>query len=280
MYKKTYMFPGMVLCLESEAEIKDNMHFGRFLTDEKCADIRIKVICSKLPEKSVKTDFGRKCFFVRDGLEYLFTAYFDSSDMAYKDYACRVRNKNIITLFVDYPEGLWDSMLMDALDIPNLLLERSAAFIHASFIIADGEAIIFAGDKQAGKSTQAALWSKHRNALTVNGDRVILKAENGKMFAYGSPFCGSSDIALNESAPLKAVILLGKAKDNSAELVSAPQAFRELIGKMTYDSGRSDCAEKAAALAAETVAKVPVLRLLATPDVRSVETLEEALWRI
>ena len=49
---------------------------------------------------------------------------------------------------------------------------------------------------------------------------------------------------------------------------------------MTYDSGRGDYAEKAAALAAETVGKVPVLRLLATPDVRSVEALEEALWQI
>ncbi|MGN0572776.1 MAG: hypothetical protein ACI4IX_02440 [Acutalibacteraceae bacterium] len=280
MYKKTYSFPGMALCLESEERIKDNMNFGRFLTDEKNADMRVKVICSKLPEKSVKNASGRKSFFVKDGSEYLFTAYFDSSDMAYKDYACRVRNENGITLYVDYPEGLWDSMLMDALDIPDLLLERNAAFVHASFIIAGGEAIIFAGDKQTGKSTQAALWSKHRNALTVNGDRVILKAENGKIFAYGSAFCGSSDIALNENAPLKAVILLGKAKENSVESVSAPQAFRELLGKMTYDSGRSDCAEKAAALAAETVGSVPVLRLLATPDERSVEALEEALCRI
>ena len=270
----------MALCLESETEIKDNMNFGRFLTDEKNADMSVKVIGSKLPEKAVNTASGRKCFFVRDGSEYLFTAYFDSSDMAYKDYACRVRNENGITLFVDYPEGLWDSMLMDALDIPDLLLERNAAFVHASFIIIGGEAIIFAGDKQAGKSTQAALWSKHRNALTVNGDRVILKSENGKIIAYGSAFCGSSDIALNESAPLKAVIFPGKAKENSVESVSAPQAFRELLGKMTYDSGRSDCAERAAALAAETVGKIPVLRLLATPDVRSVETLEEALCRI
>lgn len=274
------MFPGTALCLESEAEIKDNMHFSRFLTDENSADMHIKVICSKLPARALDQPSGRKSYFVKDGSEYLFTAYFNSDEMAYKDYACRVRNENGITLFVDYPEGLWDSMLMDALDIPNLLLEQNAAFVHASFIISGGKAIIFAGDKQAGKSTQAALWSKHRDALTVNGDRVILKSENGGITAYGSAFCGSSDIALNESAPLLAIVLLGKATENSAESVSAPQAFRELLGKMTYDSGRGDYAEKAAALAAETVGKVPVLRLLATPDVRSVEALEEALWQI
>ena len=49
---------------------------------------------------------------------------------------------------------------------------------------------------------------------------------------------------------------------------------------MTYDTGRNNYAEKAAALAAETVGKIPVLRLLATPDIRSVEALEEALWQI
>lgn len=280
MYKKTYNYSGMALCLESEAEIKDNLHFSRFLTDEANADMRIKVVCGKLPKKNSDLPQSRKCFYSKDGSEYIFTAYFDSKDMAYKDYACRVRNENGITLFVDYPGGLWDSMLADALDIPDLLIERGAAFVHASFIISDGNAIIFSGDKQAGKSTQAALWSKHANAEIINGDRAVIKPEGGEIYAYGSPFCGSSDIALNKSAPLRAIILLGKAKENSVEAVSAPQAFIELLGKMSYDSGRSECTEKAAALAALAVDRVPVLRLLATPDARSVEALKEALCQI
>ena len=48
---------------------------------------------------------------------------------------------------------------------------------------------------------------------------------------------------------------------------------------MTYDTGVQSSVEAAAAIAAEAVARVPVVRLVCTPDERSVEALEAALWR-
>ena len=212
------------------------------------------------------------------GREYYYTAFFDPAEGGYRDYACLVRGETE-ELYIDHCGGLWDSMIIDALDIPDRLLEVKAAFLHSSFITVGGEGILFAGNKQAGKSTQAALWSKYRGALIVNGDRAVIRLEGGGVRAYGSAFCGSSGIALDESAPVKAIVLLGQVSENTVTPVPAPEAFRELLGKMTYDTSVQSSVEAAAAITAEAVARVPVVRLVCTPDERSVEALEAALWR-
>lgn len=221
---------------------------------------------------------GRHRRVKHGGREYYYTAFFDPAEGGYRDYACLARGETE-ELYIDHCGGLWDSMIIDALDIPDRLLEVRAAFLHSSFITVGGEGILFAGNKQAGKSTQAALWSKYRGALTVNGDRAVIRLEGGGVHAYGSAFCGSSGIALDESAPVKAIVLLGQASENTVTPVPAPEAFRELLGKMTYDTSVQSSVEAAAAIAAEAVARVPVVRLVCTPDERSVEALEAALWR-
>lgn len=278
MYKRTYKFPGLALCVESEEQISGNANFERFLTDEAEAHGHITVRRSPLPQLGEGKQNGRYRRMKHGGREYYYTAFFDPAEGGYRDYACLARGETE-ELYIDHCGGLWDSMIIDALDIPDRLLEAKAAFLHSSFITVGGEGILFAGNKQVGKSTQAALWSKYRGALTVNGDRAVIRLEGGGVRAYGSAFCGSSGIALDENAPVKAIVLLGQASENTVTPVPAPEAFRELLGKMTYDTSVQSSVEAAAAIAAEAVARVPVVRLVCTPDERSVEALEAALWR-
>ena len=50
MYKRTYKFPGLALCVESEEQISGNANFERFLTDEAEAHGHITVRRSALPQ--------------------------------------------------------------------------------------------------------------------------------------------------------------------------------------------------------------------------------------
>ena len=50
MYKRTYKFPGLALCVESEERISGNANFERFLTDEAEAHGHITVRRSPLPQ--------------------------------------------------------------------------------------------------------------------------------------------------------------------------------------------------------------------------------------
>lgn len=277
MYKRTYKFPGLAVCVESEEPISGNANFDRFITDESQASEHITVRRAPLPQVG-EAGGGKARRAEQGGVKYRYTAFFDPSENRYRDYACLVGGETN-ELYIDCEGGLWDSMIVDALDIPDKLLAVNAAFIHSSFVIVGGEGILFAGNKQVGKSTQAALWCKYRSAEIVNGDRAVIRLEGSGLRAYGSAFCGSSGIALDRSAPVRAIVLPGKAPTNTVLPVGAAEAFRELLGKMTYDTDERRSVEAAAAIAAEAAGRVPVVRLLCTPDERSVEALEAALWR-
>ena len=85
---------------------------------------------------------------------------------------------------------LWGSNLaMKVMDLPNQVIWRDGIFLHTSFIQVRGEAILFAAQKQVGKSTQAELWRVHRGAEIVNGDRALLRKRDGRWCAWGSPYC-------------------------------------------------------------------------------------------
>ena len=53
--------------------------------------------------------------------------------------------------------------------------------LHSSFISRQGEGILFTAPSGTGKSTQADLWKRHEEGVTIiNGDRSILGFKRGK----------------------------------------------------------------------------------------------------
>ena len=94
---------------------------------------------------------------------------------------------------------LRDVGIFEAIDLPSMLMKKGVGIIHCSFIEHNGKAILFVGDKQVGKSTQAALWNKYENTDTINGDRAAISYDNGIFYANGIPFCGTSKICKNKA---------------------------------------------------------------------------------
>lgn len=279
-YMKKYRIAGITLLLESDEEILDNGMFSHFLTDSSgCADFTVRAVRGLLPNKAGRqiTHDGRRSYYKDESGEYYYCAYYNSSEEKYVDFSCRVQTRDGITLYINYGDTLWSSMLFEGLGLPDMLLSKNAAVIHASYIITNGEAILFTADKQIGKSTQAALWEKCRGAQVINGDRAVLRELNGRLYAFGVPFCGTSGICRNVSAPVKAVVSLGQAKKNTAVRLSEFEGYKEIIGKLTYSSV---CKRSAAAAheAAQSIAGLtPVYKLSCLPDVTAVECLEGAL---
>ena len=82
MYKRTYKFPGLALCIESEERISGNANFERFLTDEAEAHGHITVRRSPLPQLGEGKRNGRYRRVKRGGREYYYTAFFDPALLA------------------------------------------------------------------------------------------------------------------------------------------------------------------------------------------------------
>ena len=171
---------------------------------------------------------------------------------------------------------LWDSnLVMKMLDLPQLLLRSSGIFLHASFVIYRGKAILFTAPKQTGKSTQAALWEKYRGAKILNGDRALLRQVAGCWTAFGSPYCGTSRICEAGAYPIAAIVILSQGKENSVRPTRAREAVAAFLDGCSYDPQHNT--EQILDLALDIWQNVPVLHLCCLPDESAVECLENAI---
>ena len=275
MKSKFYSLAGLRLRVDSEREIAESRFYSAFYAPEGPCDLRIRVTEGPLPEKEgVTVDRYEGREFRQNGGLTLFSSYprIDGERV----YACRKETENGISLTVDHPGGLWDAMLFHALNIPELLAQRGVYLLHCSYVISRGEALLFCAGKGVGKSTQAALWEKYRGAEIVNGDRALLRLTGTGMTASGTPYCGSSEVSLNRTAPVKAVILLEQGPDNELAPCRGAKALTRLMAQMSYEKYQT---EKAIDFAAGVCTGVPVCAMRCLPEESAVSLLEEALWK-
>ncbi len=148
-------------------------------------------------------------------------------------------DSNHVTINIDYRARnslKWDRTLVGLFSLEHYYLPYHAFLLHSSYIIHNGEAIIFTAPSGTGKSTQADLWQTYAGAEIINGDRTLLSFENNRWHANGFPVCGSSDICHNKTAPIKAIICLNKAPDNHIEERSKLQLFHLLYSQSINNS--------------------------------------------
>ena len=107
-----------------------------------------------------------------------------------------------------------DTVFVSLFAMEKRMLAKDAMVLHCSVLKVRSGVILFSGPSGIGKSTQAGLWTKYRKARVINGDRTLLKKENGRWMSLGCPICGSSEICYNEAYPVKAVFFLGQAEWN------------------------------------------------------------------
>ena len=166
------------------------------------------------------------------------------------------------------------------LDLPRQMLKFGGVFLHASYICTEKGAILFTAPKQTGKSTQAELWRKFRGAEVVNGDRALLRVTEGVWTAFGSPYCGTSDICKDITAPIRAVVVLGQGPENTARLATPREGLAALLNGMSYEIWDREQAERVMTAASGLLGQVPVIKLDCRPDEGAVSALEELLWKI
>lgn len=177
----------------------------------------------------------------------------------------------------DALSGLGGNLILLIAELPRRLLQRGGLILHASMIETEGRAILFTANKQTGKSTQAALWRAHRGARILNGDRALLQRKNGVWYAYGSPWCGTSDYCERAEAPLAAVVQLSQAKENRIARLTAKTVIAAFLEGCAYDPTDPKQTEAVMDLALSIYREVPFYHLACLPDETAVACLEDVL---
>ena len=168
--------------------------------------------------------------------------------------------------------------LLDASELELLLTRLNVFSLHSSLVRrAEGDAILFTAPSGTGKSTQAGLWERFAGAETLNGDRSMLRRVDGVWTAFGSPFAGTSGIYRNESAPVRALVVLRQAPENTIRRLSVAEAFRAIYSESVLPRWHTEAHQHVISLVTEIVSEIPVYLLACTPDERPVTLLRNTL---
>ena len=160
----------------------------------------------------------------------------------------------------------------------RMLAEHGGVVLHSSYIITQrGEALLFSAPSGTGKSTQAELWRSYAGARVINGDRALVKAENG-VTANGILFSGTSGISENVTAPLRAIVLLRQSEKNEIRSVSGKEAFMRLLPQCSYYPDEEENLRIVTGILAEIISAVSVYDFGCVPDESAVSALSEVLY--
>ncbi len=132
------------------------------------------------------------------------------------------------TLLASPREQSLDAFLRSLLSA--LLLRSGGLMLHSAGLVKNGRAYVFLGRSGAGKSTLSRLAGASGSAEVVSDEINMLRRENGRWRAYGSPFWGEMrSEGRRGSWPLGGVFLLRKARANRVSACGGPEALPPLL---------------------------------------------------
>lgn len=107
------------------------------------------------------------------------------------------------------------------------LIEYKGVMLHSSAVVVDGYAYLFSADSGTGKSTHTGLWLEYfgDKAYILNDDKPALRIEDGKVFAYGTPWSGKTDLNRNKKVPVAGICFIERAETNSIRKAETFDAF-------------------------------------------------------
>lgn len=277
---KNYTICGQKIHIEMPDFPNDCADWRLFEAYENKPDINI--VCQvgeRLPEFSAKFCGEQGEFQVfSDGKKIFRKRQMGILEGVLAEYDCKDGSDcKVHFTYESFPALTDERYFWSSIPLAQLLLPKKAVLMHASFIDIGGSAVLFSAPCGTGKSTQAELWRVHRNAEVINGDKAGIFFKDGKFFAGGLPFCGTSKICHNKDLPLKAIVLLSQGKENRVRELKGFEALQAVVNNLYLDLLAPHEKQMCIDFAIELLEKFNVFSLQCTPDERAVEVLEKEL---
>lgn len=111
----------------------------------------------------------------------------------------------------------------------HININKIGIMLHSACISLKGKAYLFAGVSGAGKSTMSEIWQQDGEAEVLTDERVLIRKLNGNIWAFGTPWHGTSEIHKNMGAPVEKIFFIRHGKENRSILISKTDAVNRLV---------------------------------------------------
>lgn len=239
----------------------------------KIADLKIKLDCSERT--------------MRNAVPYLLKGY----DGEY-DFEIKQNTKAALADFYEQWQNYRETadFLYETRQFYNKILDYGAMMLHASAVAVDNEAYLFSASSGTGKSTHTRLWLEKfgERAFILNDDKPIIRILNDGIYAYGAPWCGSSDIGRNAKVPLKAICFIERAESNTIRRMTAEDGMPVFMNMFYQTFRQLDCyacmtpitrenAAKYLDIIAELIEAVPIYQMGCNMDPEAADVAYEGM---
>ena len=146
------------------------------------------------------------------------------------------------------------------------LVPFSAMVLHSSAIMLDGYAYLFSAPCGTGKSTHTSMWLEEfgDKAQILNDDKPALRLEDGRWYAYGTPWSGKTAQNINTRVPLGGICVLTRGETNEIAPFGGIMATLAIL-EQTVRPGFAESRGQLMELLDNLLGSVPVWKLKCTP---------------
>lgn len=158
------------------------------------------------------------------------------------------------------------------------LAQRRGMFaIHSASLLYQGKAWLFSGHSGMGKSTHTGLWKELLDTPLLNGDLNLCGEKDGKIFVFGIPWCGTSEIFTERTYELGGIVLLEKAPEDQVVVLSAEEKALRVMQRMISPSWTAEWMLENLGFAEKLAEKNPVFHLRCTKEFSAVYKIKEQI---
>ena len=111
------------------------------------------------------------------------------------------------------------------------LLKFDGFQLHSSAVMLDGKAYLFSAPSGTGKSTHTEKWCRLFGAKLLNDDKPVLRLQEDRWIAYGTPWSGKHDLSTPTGIPLGGIAFLQRAEENRIRRLDAQEAVSLIISQ-------------------------------------------------
>ena len=154
---------------------------------------------------------------------------------------------------------------------------RDGMPLHAALVEKDGYGVVFLGPSGMGKSTQAKLWVEHQGADFIIGDRPGLRRIGGQWIGFGMPWDGKDNIKQQKQVPIRALISLEQAPENSIRRLTKQEAMIVLLNQVMMPMWDDAAMALLTPLMGQLATEIPFYHLKNLPNAAATELTRKTI---